>query len=81
MSKYTAECIARYRAVGFGSKTECAEMVDDPEGAWVHVEDLRYLMQEGKPQTSISKWAECFGYGFICGVSFMIALILILNTH
>lgn len=26
----------------------------------------------------ISKWAECYGYGFISGVAFMIVLILVL---
>ncbi len=36
----------RYRAIGFDTKTNCAEMVADPEGAWVHVMDIDTAMGE-----------------------------------
>lgn len=35
--------ITRYRAVGYDAATDCAEMVEDSEGAWVHVCDLDEL--------------------------------------
>src|SRR5574337_1292724 len=37
-----AVAFPRYRAIGFDAETNCAEMVADEEGAWVHVMDIPY---------------------------------------
>lgn len=38
--------LPRYRAIGFDAETNSAEMVDDPEGAWVHILDLQHTNPE-----------------------------------
>lgn len=43
----------RYRCVGYDPHTECAEMVGDPEGAWVHVEDVKGLQEQNRKLTEM----------------------------
>lgn len=40
--------VNRYRATGYDRATDCAEMINDPEGAWVHVEDVKDLQEQNR---------------------------------
>ena len=40
--------IPRYSATGYDSTTRCAEMTVDPEGAWMHEQDVRHALQAAK---------------------------------